>query len=125
LFILPLLSIVCSNSSHFTATKKRAAMTAPEFPPPARRLDARGLLCPLPVLRARKLLKELAEGEILEVEATDRSAPADFAAFCAATGWRLAAAAWQDGVYRVAIEKTGPGGAPAPRPADDRTTDSP
>lgn len=71
-------------------------------------LDAKGLLCPLPVLRARKALKGLAAGDILAVEATDAASPADFAAFCAATGDRLLSSEQRDGVYRFEIEKTAP-----------------
>ncbi len=42
-------------------------------------LDARGLKCPLPLLRASKLALELAPGEALTVYATDPGSPADFA----------------------------------------------
>ena len=71
-------------------------------------LDAKGLLCPLPVLRARKALKALAAGDILAVEATDAASPADFAAFCAATGDRLLLSEQGNGVYRFEIEKAAP-----------------
>ncbi|MGQ9366020.1 sulfurtransferase TusA family protein [Azospirillum sp. A39] len=70
------------------------------------RLDARGLLCPLPVLRARKALKGLAVGDVLEVEATDPSAPRDFAAFCETTGNRLLGSTESDGVFRLEVERT-------------------
>ena len=53
-------------------------------------LDARGLKCPLPVLKARKRLNGLASGAVLTVLATDPAAPKDFAAFCEATGHTLA-----------------------------------
>jgi tRNA 2-thiouridine synthesizing protein A len=72
---------------------------------PARSLDAKGLTCPLPVLRARKLLKDLAPGEVLEVEATDPSAPKDFHAFCEASGNRLLVSDEAGGVYRFRIER--------------------
>ena len=52
-------------------------------------LDATGLVCPLPVLKARKLLKAMEVGEVLEVSATDPAAARDFAAFCGATGNQL------------------------------------
>lgn len=52
-------------------------------------LDATGLKCPLPVLKAKKALKTLSPGETLEVLATDPGAPADFRAFCEATGHTL------------------------------------
>ncbi len=53
------------------------------------RLDARGLICPLPVLKARKRLSAMAAGERLEVLTTDPAAPEDFRHFCEATGHRL------------------------------------
>ncbi|HYG88198.1 MAG TPA: sulfurtransferase TusA family protein [Azospirillum sp.] len=70
-------------------------------------LDAKGLLCPLPVLRARKVLKALNPGDVLAVEATDPSAPKDFAAFCETTGNRLLSSAEGDGVFRIEVERAG------------------
>lgn len=52
-------------------------------------LDARGLKCPLPVLKAKKAMKPLTAGDTLTVLATDPSAPKDFEEFCAATGYTL------------------------------------
>lgn len=52
-------------------------------------LDARGLKCPLPVLKARKALKDVAPGGMLRVLATDPGAARDFVQFCAATGYEL------------------------------------
>ena len=49
-------------------------------------LDARGLLCPLPVLKARKRLMSLAPGEVLRVQADDPAALVDFPHFCAEQG---------------------------------------
>ena len=68
-------------------------------------LDAKGLLCPLPVLRARKALKALGPGEILAVEATDPSAPGDFAAFCETTGNRLLSSTEEGGIFRIEVER--------------------
>lgn len=70
-------------------------------------LDAKGLSCPLPVLRARKALKALPPGAVLEVEATDPGAPKDFRAFCEATGNRLLLDEAGDGVFRFRIERAG------------------
>lgn len=72
---------------------------------PRYELDAKGLLCPLPVLRARKAMKPLEPGDVLTVEATDKAAPADFAAFCTATGHRLLSTTEQAGVWRMEIER--------------------
>ena len=52
-------------------------------------LDATGLLCPLPVLKARKRLKGLSAGDLLVVHATDPGAEKDFPAFCKAQGHEL------------------------------------
>ncbi len=49
-------------------------------------LDARGLKCPLPVLKARRVLKDMAPGGLLRVLATDPGADKDFAHFCVTTG---------------------------------------
>lgn len=52
-------------------------------------LDARGLLCPLPVLKARKRLGPLASGDVLEVLADDPAAVVDMPHFCAEQGHEL------------------------------------
>ena len=52
-------------------------------------LDARGLLCPLPVLKARKRLQALNSGQILRVLADDPAAVIDVPHFCAEAGHRL------------------------------------
>lgn len=66
--------------------------------------DARGMKCPLPVLKARKLMKELAPGDILEVQATDPGAPGDFRHFCETTGHRLRESSEADGVFIIRLE---------------------
>ncbi len=70
-------------------------------------LDAKGLNCPLPILRAKKTLKEVPAGGTLEVLATDPGSVADFAAFCKTTGNELVESAAQDGIYRFLIRHTG------------------
>lgn len=52
-------------------------------------LDARGLNCPLPILKTKKALAEMSSGEVLRVVATDRSALRDFHAFAKQTGNHL------------------------------------
>jgi tRNA 2-thiouridine synthesizing protein A len=52
-------------------------------------LDARGLNCPLPILRAKKALTDLRSGEVLKVLATDPGAVKDFQAFSRQTGHEL------------------------------------
>ncbi|MDJ0686256.1 MAG: sulfurtransferase TusA family protein [Alphaproteobacteria bacterium] len=79
-------------------------MTEPSRTPDAV-LDTIGMLCPLPVLKARKALRSMAAGQVLKVEATDPGAVADFAAFCPAQGHTLLASDEAEGVYRFWIEK--------------------
>jgi tRNA 2-thiouridine synthesizing protein A len=71
----------------------------------ATELDARGLLCPLPVLKARKALKTVAVGEKLVVLTTDAGAPQDFVHFCATTGNELAGTEPLDGYTRITIRR--------------------
>jgi tRNA 2-thiouridine synthesizing protein A len=54
-------------------------------------VDATGLACPLPILRAKKALATLVAGEVLRVITTDRGAVRDFQAFCKQTGNSLLA----------------------------------
>jgi tRNA 2-thiouridine synthesizing protein A len=52
-------------------------------------VDARGLNCPLPILKAKKALAEMASGEVLRVIATDTGSVRDFQAFAKQTGNQL------------------------------------
>jgi tRNA 2-thiouridine synthesizing protein A len=70
-------------------------------------LDAKGMKCPLPVLRARKAMKSVEAGGLLLVEATDPSAVQDFRAFCETTGHELVGSAEDGGVYSFTIRKAG------------------
>jgi len=54
-------------------------------------LDARGLNCPLPILRCKKGLAELTGGQVLKVLATDPGSVKDFQAFCKQTGHEMLA----------------------------------
>ncbi|OYT93468.1 MAG: hypothetical protein CFE43_04315 [Burkholderiales bacterium PBB3] len=54
-----------------------------------RELDTRGLNCPLPILKAKKALADMASGETLKVVATDSGSTRDFQAFAKQTGNEL------------------------------------
>lgn len=54
-----------------------------------RELDARGLNCPLPILKAKKALAEMSSGQVLKVIATDAGSVRDFQAFAKQTGNEL------------------------------------
>jgi tRNA 2-thiouridine synthesizing protein A len=71
----------------------------------AQTLDAKGLNCPLPILKARKAISGLATGEILQVVATDPGSVADFASFCRQTGNELMASNASAGVFESLIRK--------------------
>ena len=68
-----------------------------------RSLDTSGLTCPIPILKAKKALAEMAQGTLLEIVATDPAAPKDFAAFCRATGHTLVESREDAGTYRFLI----------------------
>jgi tRNA 2-thiouridine synthesizing protein A len=64
--------------------------SSPEMSPTVdREVDARGLNCPLPILRAKKALNDLASGQCLKVIATDPGSRRDFEAFARQTGHTL------------------------------------
>jgi tRNA 2-thiouridine synthesizing protein A len=56
-------------------------------------LDARGLNCPLPILRTKKMLAEMESGQVLQILATDPGSVKDFAAFAKQTGNELLSSA--------------------------------
>ena len=70
-------------------------------------LDVRGLMCPLPVLKARKVLKRLAPGATLAVLATDPASVIDFRHFCETTPFELLGWREQAGTYAFRIRAPG------------------
>ena len=70
-------------------------------------LDARGLNCPLPILKARKALDGMPPGGTLEICATDPGSVEDFQAFARMTGNELLEHEETDGVYRFVLRKSG------------------
>jgi tRNA 2-thiouridine synthesizing protein A len=68
-------------------------------------LDTRGLSCPLPILRAKKALAEMATGQVLRVQATDPGSTKDFAAFAKQTGNDLLSSAEKDQVYEFFLKR--------------------
>lgn len=69
------------------------------------RVDARGLHCPEPVLRARLAMNDLAPGEMLEVLATDPHAELDLEVFCATGGHQLLKVERQGDEWRFEIAR--------------------
>ncbi|KTG16533.1 MULTISPECIES: sulfurtransferase TusA family protein [unclassified Guyparkeria] len=69
-------------------------------------VDARGLSCPMPLLKARKAIATAAPGQSVVVLATDQGAESDFKAYCERAGHRLVSLAWQDDVLRVELARS-------------------
>ena len=70
-------------------------------------LDARGLNCPLPILRAKKAINGLEVGQTLKIIATDPGSVKDFEAFCKQTGNELISTSEDGGEYTFLIKKGG------------------
>lgn len=68
-------------------------------------LDARGLNCPLPILRCKKSLAELQPGQILKVVATDAGSVKDFQAFCKQTGHEMLSHEAANGEFTFIMKK--------------------
>jgi tRNA 2-thiouridine synthesizing protein A len=68
-------------------------------------LDARGLNCPLPILKTKKALNKMASGSILHVMSTDAGSVKDLEAFCNQTGNKLIKTLEEDGEYVFTIER--------------------
>ena len=68
-------------------------------------LDVRGLNCPLPVLKAKKKMRELSQGDMLWVETTDPLSAIDIPAFCENDGHQLMEVEKQDGYQRYLLKK--------------------
>jgi tRNA 2-thiouridine synthesizing protein A len=70
-----------------------------------REVDARGLNCPLPVLRTKKALNDMSGGQVLRILATDPGSVRDFEAFCRQTGNALLQQSERDGVFVFILKR--------------------
>ena len=68
-------------------------------------VDARGLNCPMPIVRTAQTVKGLASGAVVEVLATDPGSVKDFAAWCRSTGNALLEQSQDGPVYRFVIRR--------------------
>lgn len=73
--------------------------------PVDREIDARGLDCPLPILRTKKALNGMTSGQVLRVLATDPGSVRDFEAFAKQTGRRLLEHTVRDGVFSFLVKR--------------------
>jgi tRNA 2-thiouridine synthesizing protein A len=69
------------------------------------RVDARGLACPMPIVKTAQAIAGVASGELLEVLATDPGSTKDFVAWSRTTGHELVEQSVEDGVYRFVLRR--------------------
>ena len=98
--VIPNLTLGISSASIPSLTPKPHDSEEPRF------VSAKGLNCPLPILKAKKAINDVASGGTLEVLATDPGSVADFEAFCRTTGNELLESSEDGGVYTYVIKKT-------------------
>ena len=68
-------------------------------------VDARGLSCPMPIVKTAQAIKTVASGELIEVLATDAGSVKDFAAWSRTTGHELVEQSADGGVYRFVLRR--------------------
>ena len=71
-------------------------------------LNAKGLACPMPIIKTKKAMQQLAEGQVLEVQATDKGSVADLAAWCKAVGNQYIGSREENGVLFHYVRKCNP-----------------
>ncbi|HEY5190297.1 MAG TPA: sulfurtransferase TusA family protein [Solirubrobacteraceae bacterium] len=71
----------------------------------AQRVDAKGLSCPMPIVKTAQAVKSMVSGQLLEVLATDAGSTKDFAAWSKATGNELVESSVEGGVYRFVLRR--------------------
>jgi len=68
-------------------------------------LDAKGMNCPLPILKTKKALQTMQPGGLLEVLATDPGSVADFESFCRQTGNQLVSSTKEGDVFKFVLKR--------------------
>lgn len=68
-------------------------------------LDAKGLACPMPIVKTKKAMNDIEKGQILEVHATDKGAKADLAAWSASKGHEVLETTAEGDVLKFWIKK--------------------
>ncbi|MFX0113000.1 MAG: sulfurtransferase TusA family protein [Candidatus Hodarchaeota archaeon] len=71
----------------------------------AQTLDAKGLSCPMPVLKSKKAIKGIEIGQVLEILATDPGSMNDIAAWTRTTGQQLLESSEENGIYRFLVRR--------------------
>jgi tRNA 2-thiouridine synthesizing protein A len=82
-------------------------VTTPGAPPPAdRTLDCLGLFCPMPIVKTREALRDMAVGQVLEMLSDDPASDADMRSWSRRTGHELLEATKDGTVYRFLVRKS-------------------
>jgi TusA-related sulfurtransferase len=74
---------------------------------PVKRVDCLGLFCPMPIVKTREALRELAVGEALEVLSDDPASEADMKSWSERTGHELVEVSRDGAIYRFLLRKSG------------------
>ena len=72
----------------------------------AQTIDARGLSCPMPIVKTAQAIRSVASGTLIEVLATDPGSLKDFAAWSRTTGHELVEQTTEGGTFRFVIRRT-------------------
>ncbi|MRX73925.1 hypothetical protein GJU40_17465 [Bacillus lacus] len=70
-------------------------------------LDAKGMACPMPIVKTKKAIRDMASGEILEVQATDKGSTADLKAWAASSGHQYIGTLNEGSVFKHYLRKSG------------------
>lgn len=68
-------------------------------------LDAKGLACPMPIVRTKKVVNELETGQVLEIHVTDKGSKSDLTAWAKSGGHEMLKDTEEDGVFKFWIKK--------------------
>ncbi|WP_217586121.1 sulfurtransferase TusA family protein [Lentibacillus saliphilus] len=68
-------------------------------------LDAKGLACPMPIVRTKKAMEELNSGDVLEIHATDKGSKSDLTAWVKSGGHTMLKEAEEGDVFKFWIQK--------------------
>lgn len=71
-------------------------------------LDAKGLACPMPIIRTKKTIEELEPGQVMEIQATDKGSTADLQAWAKSTGHTYIGTTEEEGVLKHYLRKSTP-----------------
>ncbi|HET8578292.1 MAG TPA: sulfurtransferase TusA family protein [Methylomirabilota bacterium] len=73
---------------------------------PDRQIDCVGLFCPMPIVRTREAIQQMAVGQLLEMRADDPASEPDMKSWVQITGHDLVGMAREGGIYRFLVRKT-------------------